>query len=383
MFQHHPQEKEYGISSEGSAGDEAVVRLSGRLTLRSLEPFGHESSALLDALLPSTVSLDLSGMSSIDSAGALALLRLKALAGERGIPFAISGDGGQAGRILALVGERTGRAAEPPPAPDPSGFFEEVGEKTVSLFRGVGDELAFQGDLLKATARSCLAPRSVRWADVLFYMRRAGVDAFPIVALITFLLGLITTFMSSLQLRQFGANLYVADLVAISIVRELGPIMTAILVAGRSGSAFAAEIGTMQVNEEVDALVTMGFDPMKFLCVPKLLAMLAVTPILTLFADLHGILGGLVVGVAGLDLTVRAYLAETHEALTAPAILASLVKAEIFAVLIATVGCQRGFRVRGGADAVGAAATSAVVTSIFLIIIADSAFALVLQYLGI
>jgi phospholipid/cholesterol/gamma-HCH transport system permease protein len=189
--------------------------------------------------------------------------------------------------------------------------------------------------------------------------------------------------MSSLQLRQFGANLYVADLVAISIVRELGPIMTAILVAGRSGSAFAAEIGTMQVNEEVDALVTMGFDPMTFLSVPKLLAMLAVTPILTLFADLHGILGGLVVGMAGLDLTARAYLAETHEALTAPAILASLVKAEVFAVLIATVGCQRGFRVRGGADAVGAAATSAVVTSIFLVIIADSAFALVLQYLGI
>ena len=383
MFRHHPQEKEYGISSEGSAGEGAVVRLSGRLTLRSLEPFGHESSALLDALGPSSVTLDLSGMSSIDSAGALALLRLKAMAGERGIPLAISGDGGQAGRLLALVGERTGRAAEPPQLAETNGFFEELGEKTVSLLREVGDELTFQGELLKATARSCLAPRAVRWADVLFYMRRAGVDGFPIVSLISFLLGLIITFMSSLQLRQFGANLYVADLVAISIVRELGPIMTAILVAGRSGSAFAAEIGTMQVNEEVDALVTMGFDPMTFLSVPKLLAMLAVTPILTVFADLHGILGGLVVGVAGLDLTARAYLAETHAALTTPAILASLVKAEVFAVLIATVGCQRGFRVRGGADAVGAAATSAVVTSIFLIIIADSAFALVQQYLGI
>jgi phospholipid/cholesterol/gamma-HCH transport system permease protein len=383
MFRHPMQEKEYGLSPEGGAGDEAVVRLSGRLTLRSLEPFGHESSALLDVLRPSSVSLDLSGMSSIDSAGALAILRFKALAGERGIPFAVSGDGGQAGRLLALVCERTGRATEPLAAPDASGFFEGLGEKILSLIRGVGDELTFQGELLRATARSCFEPGSVRWADVLFYMRRAGVDGFPIVALITFLLGLIITFMSSLQLRQFGANLYVADLVAISIVRELGPIMTAILVAGRSGSAFAAEIGTMQVNEEVDALVTMGFDPMTFLSVPKLLAMLVVTPILTLFADLHGILGGLVVGVAGLDLTARAYLNETHEALTASAILASLVKAEVFAVLIATVGCQRGFRVRGGADAVGAAATSAVVTSIFLIIIADSAFALVLQYLGI
>jgi phospholipid/cholesterol/gamma-HCH transport system permease protein len=214
-------------------------------------------------------------------------------------------------------------------------------------------------------------------------MKRAGVDGLPIVGLISLLLGLILAFMSSLQLKQFGANIYVASLLAISIVKELGPIMTAILVAGRSGSAFAAEIGTMMVNEEVDALSTMGFSPVRFLAVPKVLATMIVVPLLTLYADFFGILGGLIVGLVGLDLTAYTYLRETQTSLTLMDITTSLIKAGVFAVLIAGIGCQRGFEVRGGAEAVGAATTSAVVAAIFLIIVTDSAFALVFQYLHI
>jgi phospholipid/cholesterol/gamma-HCH transport system permease protein len=187
--------------------------------------------------------------------------------------------------------------------------------------------------------------------------------------------------MSSLQLKQFGAYIYVADLVAIAIVRELAPIMTAILVAGRSGSAFAAEIGTMRVNEEVDALVIMGFDPMRFLVVPKVLAMVIVVPLLTAYADFFGILGGLTVGVLGLDLTVATYLRESQKVLSTFAVATSLGKTVVFALLISAVGCQRGFRAHGGADAVGSAATSSVVTAIFLIIVTDSLFAVALQYL--
>jgi phospholipid/cholesterol/gamma-HCH transport system permease protein len=209
------------------------------------------------------------------------------------------------------------------------------------------------------------------------------VDGLPIVGLLSFLLGLIIAFMSSLQLKQFGANIYVASLLAIGMVKELGPIMTAILVAGRSGSAFAAEIGTMKVNEEVDALVTMGFDPIRFLALPKVLAAMVVVPLLTLYADLFGIIGGLVVGVVGLDLTVYAYLKETQTSLTLLDVILSLIKAGVFAVLIAGIGCQRGFQVRGGAEAVGSATTSAVVSALFLIIVTDSAFALAFQYLGI
>ena len=215
----------------------------------------------------------------------------------------------------------------------------------------------------------------------MFYMRRVGVEGLPIVGLISVLIGLIIAFMSSLQLKQFGADVYVASLVAVAIVRELGPIMTAILVAGRSASAFAAEIGTMKVNDEVDALITMGFDPIRFLVVPKMIATVIVVPLLTLYADLFGILGGMIVGIVGLDLTAYTYLQESQRSITVFYVNASLIKAAVFAVIVSWIGCQRGFQVRGGVEEVGAATTSAVVTSILLIVVVDSAFAVVLHYI--
>jgi phospholipid/cholesterol/gamma-HCH transport system permease protein len=241
--------------------------------------------------------------------------------------------------------------------------------------------MVFLGDLIIVLGRSLAHPRSVRWSEVTFYMKKAGIEALPIVGLISVLIGLIIAFMSSLQLKQFGANMYVAALVGISIVKELGPMMTAIIVAGRSGSAFAAEIGTMMVNEEVDALVTMGFNPIQFLAVPKVMAAMVVVPLLTLYAMMFGIFGGLVVGVTGLDLTLYTYLNQTFENIHLRDFITSLIKSGVFAALIAGIGCQRGFRVSGGAEAVGEATTSAVVSAIFLIVAADSAFAVVLHYL--
>ena len=213
-------------------------------------------------------------------------------------------------------------------------------------------------------------------------MEKIGVDALPIVCLISFLLGLIMAFMSSVQLRQFGANIYVASLVSLAMVRELGPIMTAIIVAGRSGSAFAAEIGTMKISEEVDALFTMGFDPTRFLVLPKLVASLITVPILTLFSSIFAILGGLVVGVLMLDLTSNAYITQTIKTLTIFDVLLGFLKSGVFALLITLVGCLRGFQVRGGAAAVGQATTSAVFSSIFLIILSDYIFAVILRYWG-
>jgi phospholipid/cholesterol/gamma-HCH transport system permease protein len=240
--------------------------------------------------------------------------------------------------------------------------------------------MSFVGELMLALIYSLRRPRSMRWNDVLYYMKRAGVDGLPIVGLIGLLMGLIMAFMSSLQLKQFGANIYVASLVAIAMVKELGPIMTAILVAGRSGSAFAAEIGTMIVNDEVNALKTMGFEPIQFLAVPKFLATILVVPLLTLYADIFAILGGLVVGIVGLDLTAYSYIQQTREGIAVFDIVSSLVKSAVFAGLIAGIGCQRGFQVREGAESVGTLTTSAVVSAIFLIIVADSAFAIILHY---
>jgi phospholipid/cholesterol/gamma-HCH transport system permease protein len=262
-----------------------------------------------------------------------------------------------------------------------AGLIDQLGGASISFANDLFQVISFLGDLLTSLGYALLHPRSVRWGDVLFYMKRAGVDGLPIIGLIGLLLGLILAFMSSLQLKQFGANIYVASLLAVAMVQELGPIMTAILVAGRSGSAFAAEIGTMKVNEEVDALVTMGFDPVRFLAIPKVLAAMLVVPLLTVYATLFGLLGGLIIGVLGLDLTVYSYVTESRRAIELFDILSSLVKSVVFALLVAGIGCQRGFQVRGGAEAVGSATTSAVVAGIFLIIVTDSAFALVLHYI--
>jgi phospholipid/cholesterol/gamma-HCH transport system permease protein len=223
-------------------------------------------------------------------------------------------------------------------------------------------------------------PGTLRGKDVLFYVQRAGVDGLPIVVMIGALMGLIMAFMSYLQFKQFGANIYVPTLVSFAMIKELGPIMTAILVAGRSGSAFAAEIGTMQVNEEVDALQTMGFDPIRFLAVPKVLAAIIVVPILTVYADVAGIFGGLIVGVTTLDLTFKTYISQSIKTIQVFDVVTSLIKAAVFAGLISAIGCQRGFQVRAGAQDVGKFTTSAVVSAIFLIVVADSIFAVMLHY---
>jgi len=263
----------------------------------------------------------------------------------------------------------------------PIGIVEGLGSASVRTTRDLADMTAFLGDLVETVVYLVRRPREIRVEDVLFYMRRVGVEGLPIVGLISVLIGLIIAFMSSLQLKQFGADVYVASLVAVAIVRELGPIMTAILVAGRSASAFAAEIGTMKVNDEVDALITMGFDPIRFLVVPKMIATVIVVPLLTLYADLFGILGGMIVGIAGLDLTAYTYLQVSQRSITVFYVNASLIKAAVFAVIVSWIGCQRGFQVRGGVEEVGAATTSAVVTSILLIVVVDSAFAVVLHYI--
>ncbi len=262
------------------------------------------------------------------------------------------------------------------------GVFVRLGEKTFDIILDLKYAISFIGAITLSLGYHLAHPKALRKEDTLDYMQKTGVDGLPIVALISFLMGLIMAFMSSVQLEQFGANIYVASLVSLSMTRELGPIMTAIIVAGRSGSAFAAEIGTMKISEEVDALFTMGFDPVGFLVIPKLIAALAMVPILTLFSDIFAIAGGLLVGVFMLDLTAESYVAQTIATLTIFDVFWGVLKSAVFALLITWVGCLRGFQVSGGAASVGQATTSAVVSSIFLIILFDSVFSVVLRYTG-
>jgi phospholipid/cholesterol/gamma-HCH transport system permease protein len=372
-----------GFSIRIESGKEGEITLSpsGRIETENLHSFLSEAEAILLEKAPRKLVVDLSEIEYLDSAGAFGLIQLEDRTKARAIPFQFINVTDEAKRIMALI-DRKALTMKPLASERRSGnLIEQVGDGTLKILNDFISVMTFLGELLTALFYSLLHPRSVRWEDVLFYMKRAGVEGLAIVGLINFLLGLIIAFMSSLQLKQFGANIYVASLVGVAMVSELGPIMTAIIVAGRSGSAFAAEIGTMKVNEEVDALVAMGFNPIRFLAVPKVLAAMIVVPILTLYADFFGVGGGLVVGVLGLDLTVYTYVQETMKVISITAIVKSLIKSVVFAAVIAGIGCQRGFQVRGGAEAVGALTTSAVVAAIFLTIVIDSAFAVLFTYI--
>jgi phospholipid/cholesterol/gamma-HCH transport system permease protein len=372
---------DFAMDVRGEAGGDILLAFSGRMSLRNLVSIRTEFRSLLARLKPVNLTVDLGGVDYLDSAGALSLLEMERYSGEASIPCGFTNMSGEIRGILGLM-DRAAVMSPPPPLMDDSGGpIEHIGEAGLKVIDDFANIVTFLGDLLIALFKALLHPRSVRWSDFLFYVKRAGLDGLPIVALLSFLLGLIIAFMSSLQLKQFGANLYVASLVGFGMVRELGPIMTAIIIAGRSGSAFAAEIGTMMVNEEVDALVTMGFNPTRFLALPKVLAAMLVVPLLTLYSDLFGILGGMLVGVLGFDLTIFTYLDQTVKSISIFDVVTSLIKAVVFAVLIAGIGCQRGFQVRGGAEAVGTFTTSAVVAGLFLIIVADSLFAIILYYI--
>jgi len=374
------QQEAFSINVEGHTGGDILLSISGRIVMGDFDCFFAKIDKILNEQSPSCLIVDMSGLRYIDSAGALSLAQLENRAFSRSLPLTFKNMSDEVKGMMGLIDRqsltmpalRSERRSIP--------YFDRVGDASIVYYSDIISILTFLGELLSAMIYCVLHPHSVRWGDVVFYMRRAGSEALPIVGLISLLIGLIMAFMSSLQLKQFGANIFVAALVGIAIVKELAPMMTAIIVAGRSGSAFAAEIGTMMVNEEVDALTTMGFDPVRFLAIPKVVAAMLVVPLLTLYSMVFGIMGGLLVGVIGLDLTFYTYIQETMTSIETFDILSSLVKSIVFAFLIAGIGCQRGFQVFGGAESVGESTTSAVVSAIFLIIVADSAFAIVLHY---
>jgi phospholipid/cholesterol/gamma-HCH transport system permease protein len=239
------------------------------------------------------------------------------------------------------------------------------------------DLIRFVGDFFLSTGSALHHFRRFRWRETLYYAQLSGSDAMPIVFLLSFLLGLVMAFQGAVQLRQFGANIFVADLLSLALTRELGPVFTAVILAGRSGSAFAAELGTMKVNEEVDALVVMGFDTTKFLVLPKVMALALCGPLLTMLANASGVLGGIVVGILSLDLTAASFVEEVYSILTLTDVVGGLAKSFVFSILIALIGCFRGLQADKGADSVGRQTTSAVVSGIFLIILADAVFTVV------
>jgi phospholipid/cholesterol/gamma-HCH transport system permease protein len=373
-----PKSYEYDLS-EGPGGA-VTFHIRGSVNAYNAASLLRELKEYLSVHNPSSLSVDLERTTYLDDYGVLALAELKEEINENRGEFKLENIDEKKKEILSILDfDSIGRKASLKRKRS-SNIFVLFGEETLSVFRDARFMISFVGSVCISFFHICIHPKSLRMDDTFLSMQRTGVEALPIVGLISFLLGLIIAFMSSIQLRQFGADIYVASLVSVAMTYELGPIMTAIIVAGRSGSSFASEIGTMKVSEEIDALFTMGFDPTRFLVVPKLLASVIVVPVLTLFSDVFAILGGLVVGVLMLDLTTSAYVAQTFKSLTIFDIFWGVMKSGVFAVVIAWVGCLRGFQVKGGADSVGKATTSAVVSSIFLIIVIDAIFAIIHIY---
>ena len=259
--------------------------------------------------------------------------------------------------------------------------LERIGRSAEAVWKQTAALFGFVGESAIAFAGCIIHPARFRWRPILYNIRSAGFDALPIVGMLSFLLGVVVAYQGADQLRQYGANIFVADLVGLSMLREFAPLITAIIIAGRSGSAFAAQIGTMAVTEEIDAMRTIGIPPLDMLVLPKVIALVIALPLLTVFADILGVFGGMIMARAQLGIGFGVFLDRFVKAVNTTAYLVGIGKAPIFAVIITMVGCFQGFRTKGGADSVGRQTTRSVVQSIFLVIVADSLFSIAFSVL--
>ena len=262
-------------------------------------------------------------------------------------------------------------------------FLTSIGNSTNSAFDNISKMLTFIGETAHAFAKSIAQPKRFRIRPILFNIKTAGFNALPIVGLLSFLLGVVVAYQGADQLRQYGANIFVVDLVGLSMLREFAPLITAIIIAGRSGSAYAAQIGTMAVTEEIDALLTLGISPQELLVLPKVIALIIVMPLLTMFADITGVLGGMIMANSQLDVGFDEFIDRFSKTVSTTALMVGIGKAPVFAAIISTVGCYQGFKTIGGADSVGRQTTRSVVQSIFLVIVANAIFSVAFSALGL
>jgi phospholipid/cholesterol/gamma-HCH transport system permease protein len=352
-----------------------VVELGGRLDADGVAATWNEAMGLLAGAAGAPVVLDASGVDYCDGAGATLLVTL-----QRQAPGAeLRGLRGEFAGLLELVRPQ---AEEPQGERRREPLVEVIGRSALDLGNDLRACVAFTGELGVMLVRSLREPRKIRFDDVILIAQRAGIGAIPVITLVGFLLGLILAFQSAIPMRRFGAEIFVADLLGISMLRELGPLMASILLAARSGSAFAAELGTMKVNEEIDALSTMGLEPVRFLVVPRVIAALIVVPVLAMLVNIAGLAGGAVV-MLSLDIPLVTYVNRVIAATTLTDFAGGLGKALVFGMIVAGVGCMRGLQAGQGADAVGLSTTSAVVSGIVLIAFADGIFAVAFYLLGI
>jgi len=335
----------------------------------------------LDAQPTQRVELDASQVSEWDTSLLLWVASIARACRERGIELDRSRLPAGIGRLIRLSEAEPDQVAPGPVERPP--WLARVGILAIRGWKGFSSALAFVGRIVPSIGRFVTFRANYRTQDLLLLIQDAGVQALPIVTLVSFIVGLIVAFVGSVQLRLFGADAYVADLVAIAMIREMGAMIVGIIMAGRTGAAFAAQLGAMKVSEEIDALKTFGISAVDFLVLPRIVALVVMTPFLVLYAELMGMVGGAVVGVGMLEVTPGLYLHQTLSALTLTDLWGGLFRGSVYGVLIAIVGCLRGMQCGDNAAAVGRATTSAVVTTIVLIVVADGVLAVLFNVLGI
>jgi phospholipid/cholesterol/gamma-HCH transport system permease protein len=364
--------------------EDHTLRLTGALRLSAAKRIWTELHRTLDGIPPAetprALDLDLSGASFVDGAAVSILGAIRAELALRGVRAAVVGvpqryqplvDLYDVNRECAKTRRRKAKRT-----------LEQIGAATEAIANEAKRHVAFLGDVASTLGALVRRPHGGHWKELPAFMERTGADAVPIVALLNFLLGFVTAYQAARQLKAYGANLYVADLVGISVSRELAPLMTAIIVCGRSGASFTAEIGTMKVAEEIDALRTLGLRPVAWLVVPRLIALVLVVPALTLLADIVGALGGLVVARTSLDISSAGYFVELRKAVHFWDVGSGLVKSAVFALTIAVVACQQGFSASGGAESVGRRTTKTVVWSLFSLVVLDAVMTVAVRSLG-
>ena len=325
--------------------------------------------------------IDVEAMSALDTAGAWLLHRTIRTLEQRGASVRIDGLRPEFSTLLELIAARAEMAE--PVAPVKVSFLANIGQQSWHSLYSLSGMLAFIGESAIVFLRSLARPHRIRWRPILHNLQSAGFEALPITGLLSFLMGVVIAYQGADQLQRFGANIFIADLVGLAMLRELSPLLTAIIVAGRSGSAYAAQIGTMKISEEVDALRTIGVGPQELLVQPKILALIIALPLLTVYADVAGVLGGMIMASNMLDISYSVFLDRLEDALRLSSFLTGIIKAPVFAVIIALVGCFQGFQVSGSADSVGRQTTVSVVQSIFLVIVADALFSIIFNWLDL
>ncbi len=381
MFSDESVRKGGSLTFERPFEDKVVVRIAGEWKIRNTLPPADEVIKEAGAKVRQ-IAFDAGGLTGWDSGLLTFLIRVIELCSASDIAVEKEGLPKGVQRLLSLaaaVPERKGARREAVKA----SFVERVGESAVVFWKSILEMVAFIGEASVAFLRLFAGKAHFRPSDLLLTIQECGAQALPIVSLISILVGLILAFIGAIQLKIFGAQIYVASLVGIGMVRALAAVMTGIIMAGRTGAAFAAQLGTMQVNEEIDALKTLGVSPMEFLVLPRMLALFFMMPLLSLYADLMGILGGLIIGVSMLDLNFMEYFNKTRESVSMNDFWVGLFSAAVFGVLVALAGCMRGMQCGRSASAVGEATTSAVVTSIVSIVVAMAVITVVCDVLKI